>query len=66
MIGERFEITIKYTVDRDAIPGWGHQPENWIDLATHAVSIQTHYHPEIEVMSVATLPPQPSGQGEQK
>lgn len=52
---ERFEITIKYTVDRDMVPGWGHHPENWIDLATGTVRAQGHYHPEIEVVSVKTL-----------
>jgi hypothetical protein len=51
------EFTIKFTADLDGVPGWGHQPEDWIALATREFDRQTHYHTKAEVLSVEVIPP---------
>jgi hypothetical protein len=48
----RVEFTIKFTADLDGVPGWGNQPEDWIELATNAVLRQDHYHTSAEVLEV--------------
>jgi hypothetical protein len=56
MMFKQAEITIKYTVDLDAVPGWGHEPEDWINLAKEPVLRQSHYNTSAEVVSVEVKP----------
>lgn len=50
-MNRRFEIVIKFTGDLDMLPGWGHDPKDWVDLATASVLRQTHYNTAAEVVS---------------
>jgi hypothetical protein len=53
---QRFEITIKFTVDKDMVPGMFHKPEDYIAFITREFMRQTHYHPVYEVESVIEYP----------
>lgn len=48
----RAHFTIKFSVDLDAIPGWGHKVEDWIRLATEGVMRQSHYNVSYEVVEI--------------
>ena len=48
---QRFEITIKFTVDKDIVPGMFHKAEDWVAFIPREFMRQTHYHPVIEVIS---------------
>lgn len=41
---KRVKFIIEYEVDLDSVPGWGHQVEDWVELATCGVLRQTHYN----------------------
>lgn len=47
---EKYIFTIRFEVDRDMVPGWGHQIKDWIRLATHEFVSQTHYNAEYDVI----------------
>jgi hypothetical protein len=52
-----FEFTIKFSCDRDQVPGWGHQIEDWIALATREFLLAKHYNTRAEVVEI--LEPRP-------
>ena len=49
---KRFEIIIKFTGDLDSVPGWGHEPQDWVDLITQQFRRQTHYRTSADVQAV--------------
>jgi hypothetical protein len=51
--GRRCDFIIKFSVDLDAVPGWGYTPADWIGLATKDVTRQTHYNGTYDVLSVS-------------
>jgi hypothetical protein len=57
---QKAEITIKYTVDLDPLPGWGDKPDDWVNLATEAVLRQSHYNTSADVVSVKVKPKKPT------
>lgn len=57
---QKAEITIKYTVDLDPVPGWGDNPDDWVRLATEAVLRQSHYNTSADVVSVKVRTKKPS------
>lgn len=50
MAFEAFEITIKFTVDKDMVPGLFHQSDDWVEFITREFMRQTHYHPAFAVV----------------
>jgi hypothetical protein len=46
---KRAEITMTFSVDLDAVPGWGHTPEDWIALIKREFCQQSHYNTEARV-----------------
>ena len=53
---KRAEFVIKFSVDLDAVPGWGDKPDDWIALATREFERQSHYNTKAEVVSVDVSP----------
>jgi len=51
---DRVHITLSFSADLDMIPGWGHQPEDWVQLVTRDLNRNSHYNTEIEVHTVET------------
>jgi hypothetical protein len=56
---KRASFTIKYTVDLDAVPGWGHSVTDWIALAQAGVLRQQHYNTSAEVVEITETGEQP-------
>lgn len=54
---QRFEITIKFTVDKDMVPGMFHKAEDWVEFITREYMRQTHYNACYEVESVVEYDP---------
>jgi len=54
MIVRQAEFTIKFKVDLDGVPGWGHNVEDWQKLAMAGILKQGHYHTEAEVVGEVT------------
>jgi hypothetical protein len=54
---QRFEITIKFTVDKDMVPGMFHKPEDYVAFITREFMRQSHYHPSFEVVDTKTIYP---------
>ena len=44
-------ITLRVEVDMDPLPGWGHEPQDWVDyLLSTLERAAPHYHPMVEVV----------------
>ena len=56
MLTRKTEFTIKFTADLDGLIGWGHEPEDWIALATRDFDRQSHYNTKVEVLDVKIIP----------
>jgi len=52
---QKTEFVIKFTADIDPVPGWGDDPQDWINLATKDFLNQDHYHTTAEVLDVKVL-----------
>lgn len=48
----RAEITIKFSVDLDTVPGTFHDPKDWVWLVTKDFERQSHYNPSYEVVAI--------------
>lgn len=53
---KRAIIKMTFTVDLDALPGWGHQPEDWVKLIQREFLAQSHYGARATVDSVKIEP----------
>jgi hypothetical protein len=51
----RTRIVIAFEADLDSTPGWGHQSEDWVALATERFA-QQHYNTSSEVLSIEERP----------
>ncbi len=49
---EKYVIKAELTIDRDMIPGWGHQSVDMFDLAFSNFLRQSHYNPSVKLDSV--------------
>lgn len=49
----RTEITMKFSVNLDLVPGWGDCPEDWIKLITSQFLSPEHYKPTVEIIDVS-------------
>lgn len=49
---QRFEIQIRFNVDKDMVPGVFHKAEDWVEFITREYMRQTHYNACYEVESV--------------
>jgi hypothetical protein len=47
---KRVEITLKFCADLDMVPGWGHKPEDWENLAARELTHNSHYNTTVEVL----------------
>jgi hypothetical protein len=54
---QKFEITIRFEVDRDMVFGMFHQSQDWVDFITREFMRQSHYHPSFEVVDTKTIYP---------
>lgn len=45
---KRVEFLIRFAVDLDMVPGWGHQSEDWRELIKRNLLINSHYNPSVE------------------
>jgi hypothetical protein len=48
----RVAITLTFTADLDMVEGWGHQPEDWVNLIKSELHRNSHYETEVDVQSV--------------
>ena len=50
----RFKYTVEIEIDRDMIPGFGHDPESWANFITRAlddtIMQNKHYNPSVEIV----------------
>lgn len=53
---KRYRFTIEFEADRDMVPGWGHQVEDWVELATYQFKKQSHYNTAFRVVSTDEFP----------
>lgn len=55
MAFEQYKISLEFTVDRDSVPGWGHQSEDWVKYVTDRLAgSNNHYNPSVEIKGVET------------
>jgi hypothetical protein len=54
----RVKINLTFSADLDGVPGWGHQPQDWVDLIRHELMRNAHYRTEVEIHSVEVRHPQ--------
>lgn len=55
-MSRRVQITLTFSADLDWIPGWGHEPEDWVELIQSELMRNGHYHPAVEIQKVS-IPP---------
>lgn len=61
---KRGRIVIAFQFDFDAVPGWGHTAQSWIDLATQTFTRQSHYNTTAETLRIDEMPkPYVEGKG---
>lgn len=48
----RVSISLTFSADLDMVSGWGHQPEDWVDLIKSDLCRNSHYGTEVEIHSV--------------
>lgn len=51
----KFKITLVVEVDRDMVPGFGHEPEHWRDYMLRDIMRQKHYNPRLLAYSAQTM-----------
>jgi hypothetical protein len=56
MTPERVTITLRFSADLDAVPGWGHAPDDWVALVRRELERNSHYNTKVEIVSVETSP----------
>jgi hypothetical protein len=49
---KRTRILVAFEADLDVVPGWGHQPVDWINLFTKETKLQSGYNTTATVLSV--------------
>lgn len=50
---QKQRVTLKVEVDMDAVPGWGHQPEDWQQhVERYMLETVGHYNPVVTVDTV--------------
>ena len=49
---KRVEIKLKFSADLDAVPGWGYDPQDWVNYVNNALSRQSHYNTKVDIESV--------------
>ena len=49
---KRARIIIAVEVDLDAVPGWGHEATDWVNLIVEPINRQSHYNTSCEVLSI--------------
>jgi hypothetical protein len=47
---DRYRIVIAFEADRDMVPGWGHQIEDWVALFTEPARRNSHYNVTTEIV----------------
>lgn len=52
---KRVRIVMVFEADLDAVPGWGHRPDSWIDLAKREFERQSHYNTTAETISITEM-----------
>ena len=55
MPSKRVVIEVEFTADLDMVPGWGHEPQDWVDLIENALNVNKHYNTETKILNVATV-----------
>jgi hypothetical protein len=51
--GTRAEITLKFSVNLDLVPGWGDCAQDWIELIRDNFLNQQAYKPEADLIKVS-------------
>jgi hypothetical protein len=49
-------FVIAFEADKDMVPGWGDNVEDWVSLATREFRRQSHYNTALRVISTETRP----------
>ena len=52
---QRVKITLAFEADLDMIPGWGHEPKDWVAYVENCLSGNQHYHPTTQIVNVETI-----------
>lgn len=53
----RVSINLTFSADLDMVPGWGHQPEDWVALVERDLCRNSHYDTKVVIHSVDTSEP---------
>jgi hypothetical protein len=61
---KRVEITLKFSADLDQVPGWGHEPKDWIDLVKRELTRNDHYNTQVDMLKVEVTQPAVKTDGE--
>lgn len=48
----RVDITMKFSVNLDLVPGFGHEAGDWIKFIQREFMRQKHYHAECDVLNI--------------
>jgi hypothetical protein len=52
----RVRIEVLFYADLDRVPGWGHQPADWVKLITTTLERNEHYNTSVIIGDVDIIP----------
>ena len=51
-MSSRVKIELTFEADLDMVPGWGYEPEDWVNYVTQNLMTNRHYNPCVTVHKV--------------